>query len=68
MHTVQVQLEDNIYNDMVSRGVNLQEELKDIIKKAIYKKEYKMANDIKQGLEDVKKGKTRPVQDLLNEL
>lgn len=68
MHTVQVELEDNIYNDMVSRGVNLQDELKSMFKKAIYKKEYKIANDVKQGLEDVKNGKTRPVQELLNEL
>ena len=48
MHTVQVQLEDNIYNDMVSRGVNLQDELKTMFKKAIYKKEHKIANDINQ--------------------
>jgi hypothetical protein len=68
MHTVQVQLEDSVYNDMVARGVNLQDELKNMFKKAIYKKEHKIANDIKQGLEDVKNGKTRPVQDLLNEL
>jgi hypothetical protein len=68
MHTIQLEIEDNIYNDMIKRGINLQDELKGIVKKAIYKKEHKIANDIKQGLEDVNKGKTRPIQDLLNEL
>lgn len=73
MHTVQVQLEDNIYNDMVSRGVNLQEELKSIFNKAIYKKEHQIANNTIKGLQEVelyKQGKINLTssEDFLKEL
>lgn len=68
MHTIKLELEDSMYNDMVKKGIDLQKELKGIVSKVIYPKEYKIAEDIKQSLEDVKNGKTRPVQDLLNEL
>ena len=73
MHTVQVQLEDNIYNDMIARGINLQEELKTIFNKAIYKKENKIANGIMDGLKEVelyKQGKIElsSAEDFLQEL
>lgn len=68
MQTVQVQLEDNVYQDMVQRGVDIQGELKKMLNKAIYHKEHKIATDIKQGLEDIKNGKTRPIEDLFSEL
>lgn len=68
MQTVQIQLEDNIYQDMLKNGIDIQGELKKMIKKAIYNKEYKIANEIKQGLDEVKDGKTRPIKDLFDEL
>ncbi|MEA2028878.1 MAG: hypothetical protein U9N49_07875 [Campylobacterota bacterium] len=68
MHTIELQLEDSFYNDMLKRGVNLEEELKKIIKRTVYKKEYQIAQDIKEGLEDIKAKKTRPIEELLNEL
>jgi len=73
MQIVQVELEDNIYNDMVSRGVNLQDELKAMFNKAIYKKEHKTANDIIDGLKEVelyKQGKVEltSAEDFLQEL
>ncbi|MEA1955881.1 MAG: hypothetical protein U9N02_05250 [Campylobacterota bacterium] len=68
MHTVQVQLDDSIYDDMVKRGVDIQKEFKGMIKKVIYKKEYQIASDITKGLDDVKQSKTRPLEDLLNEI
>jgi len=68
MQTVQVQVEDNIYQDMLKNGIDIQGELKKMMKKAIYHKEHKIANDIKQGLDEVKSGKTRPIKDLFDEL
>jgi rRNA-processing protein FCF1 len=68
MHTVQVQLEDNVYQDMVQRGIDIQGELKRILNKVIYHKEHKIANDINIGLKEIKEGKTRPIKDLFSEL
>jgi len=68
MQTVQVQLEDNIYQDMLKSGIDIQSELNKILKKTIYHKEHKLANDITIGIEDIKAGKTRPIKDLFNEL
>jgi spore coat protein CotF len=68
MQTVQVQLEDNIYQDMLQSGIDIQGELKKMIKKTIYHKEYKMANEINQGISEIRNGKTRPIEDLFNEL
>ena len=68
MHTVQVQLEDNVYQDMVQRGIDIQGELKKMMDKAIYHKEHKIANDIATGLEEINQGKTRPIKDLFSKL
>lgn len=68
MHTIQVQLEDNVYQDMQKRGIDIQGELKKMMTKAIYHKEHKIATDIKQGLDEVKEGKIKPIEDLLSEL
>ncbi|MBL0708556.1 MAG: hypothetical protein JJW00_05885 [Sulfurimonas sp.] len=68
MQTVQVQLEDNIYKDMLQSGIDIQDELQKMIKKAIYHKEYKIATDINQGLREIKNSETRPIIDLSNEL
>ena len=68
MQTVQIQLEDNIYQDMQKSGIDIQGELKKMLEKVIYHKEHKIANDIIQGLDEVKQGKTRPIEDLFNEL
>ncbi len=46
MQTVQVQLEDNIYQDMLKSGIDIQGELKKMMKKAIYHKEHKIATEI----------------------
>lgn len=39
-----------------------------MIKKAIYKKEHKIANELAISLSDVAKGKTKPLQDLIDEV
>ncbi len=36
--------------------------------KAIYHREHKIANDIKQGIDEVKNRKSRPIEDLFSEL
>ncbi len=68
MQTIKVELEDSIYQDMLKSGINVQDELNKLLKKTIYHKEHKIANDIIIGIEDIKKGKTKPIQALFNEL
>jgi len=73
MQTIQVDLEDNIYQDMLNRGINVQEELNKLLKKTIYHKEHKIANDIIVGLEEVEQYKKGTINlsnanDLLSEL
>ncbi|MDC0932699.1 hypothetical protein OAR97_02520 [Arcobacteraceae bacterium] len=68
MQTVKLEVEDSIYNDMLKSGINIQEELNKVLKKTIYHKEHKIANDIIIGLEEIQQGKTRPIKDLFSEL
>ena len=68
MQTIQINLEDSMYQDMLNRGINVQEELNKLLKKTIYHKEHKIANDITVGLKEVKAGKSRPIKDLFSEL
>jgi hypothetical protein len=39
-----------------------------MINKIIYHKEYKIANDIKQGINEVEQDKTKPIENLLSEI
>jgi len=68
MQTIQVQLEDNIYQDMLKSGIDIQGELKKMMKKAIYHKEHKIAIEITQAINEVKNGKSRPIEELFSEL
>jgi hypothetical protein len=63
MKTIQLSVEDNVYQDILKSGIDIQCELK-----AIYKKEHKIANELAISLNDVAKGKTKPLQDLLDEI
>ena len=42
MKTIQLNVEDNVYQDILKSGIDIQSELKDMIKKAIYKKNIKL--------------------------
>lgn len=68
MQTIHLQVEDNLYNEIVKKGINVQDEFKNALHKMLYKKEHKMADDINQALDEVKQGKTNPIHKLLNEL
>jgi len=68
MQTVKLEVEDSIYNDMLKSGINIQEEVNKVLKKTIYHKEHKIANDIVIGFEEIKQGKSRPIKDLFSEL
>lgn len=63
-----IQIEDNMYQEILKSGINVQSEFNKLLQKTIYHKEHKIANDIIIGLEEVKQGKTRPAQDLLTQL
>ena len=68
MHTVKLELDDTLYDDIVKKGIDIQEVMRDTLKKVIYSKEYKIANDINQSIKDVKNQNTKPVSELLSEL
>ena len=68
MKTIQLNVEDNVYQNILKSGIDIQSELKDMIKKAIYKKEHKIVNELAISLNAVAKGKTKPIQDLLDEI
>lgn len=68
MKTIQLNIEDNIYKDVLKSGIDIQGELKEMLKKAIYKKEHNIAKDLVISLNEVAKGKTKPLKDLLNEI
>ncbi len=53
MQTIQFQIEDNLYNELINKGINIQDEFKIALDKILYKKEYQIANEIKKGLEEV---------------
>ena len=56
---------DSFYQDML-KNIDIQSELKKMMDKAIYSKEYKIANDIKQGINEIKQNKTKPIENLLH--
>ncbi len=68
MHTIHFQVEDNLYDEIIKRGINVQDELKLALNKILYKKEYKIADEINQSINEVKQGKTQPIQKLFSEL
>ncbi len=68
MQTIQFQVEDNLYNEMIKKGINIQDELKLAFNKILYKKEYQIADEINQSINEVKQGKTQPIQKLFSEL
>ena len=67
MQTIQLQIDDNVYNDIIKSGVNIQDELKSALHKIIYKTEHKIANDINKSLQEIKDGKSRPLSELLSD-
>ena len=68
MQTIQLELEDTLYADVVKKGIDIQAELKKALYKVLYSKEYKIANDINQSFQDLKDGKSRPLDELLSEV
>ncbi len=68
MHTIQLELDDTLYDDIVKKGINIQEVMKDTLKKTLYSKEYKIADDISKSMQDIKSENTKPVSELLSEL
>ncbi|MEK6659040.1 MAG: hypothetical protein AABY36_05105 [Campylobacterota bacterium] len=65
MHTIHLQVEDNLYNEIVKKGINVQDELKLALNKILYKKEYQIADEIKQAFDEVKQFKDGKI-DLTN--
>ena len=57
MQTIQLNVDDKFYNDIIKSGIDLQHELKKMIQKAIYINEHKIADEIKQGLSEIEQFK-----------
>jgi len=68
MQTINLQIEDTIYESIKKNGIDIKKELTMFIDKLVYSKEHKIADDINNSLEDVKNGKTKPLSELLNEV
>jgi len=68
MHTIKLELDDTLYEDVIKKGIDVQSELKKALHKIIYAKEYKIANDINQSLNDIKSANSRPLSELFNEV
>jgi len=68
MRTIRLELNDNFYNDIIKKGIDVQEVMKETLSKIAYSKEYKIANDIKQSIQDVKVGNSRPISELFSEV
>ena len=68
MQTLKLQIEDNLYNDIVKVGIDVHKEVKTFLKQKIYKKELKIANNLNKSIADIKQGNVRDLEDLLNEV
>ncbi len=64
MRTIQLQIEDNLYDDILKSGINIQDEIKSTLYKLVYKKEHKIANDIKMALQDIQENRSKPISEL----
>ena len=52
MQTIKLEIEDSFYEDMLNKGINIQEEFYKMIDKITYNKENNIANSIKEGLKE----------------
>ena len=68
MQTIKLQIEDSMYDDIVKKGIDIQDELKKVLHKLTYKKEYSIASDINQSLQDIKDNKSKPIAELFSEV
>ena len=68
MQTIQIEIEDPLYKEILKKGIDIKKELEENIRKIVYTKEYKMAEEIKTSLQDLKEGKSRPLNEVLNEI
>ncbi len=68
MHSIKLELDDTLYEDVIKKGIDVQSELKKALHKIIYAKEYKIANEINQSLNDIKSANSRPLSELFNEV
>lgn len=68
MRVVQLRLDDELYEKLIDKKIDIQHEIKSALYKLVYRKEHKIADDISSALVDVKEGKTNPIDKLLNEL
>jgi len=68
MHTIQIQVDDNIYDKINSLGIDIKNEFNHFLENILYKKEKKIANEINLSLKEIKEGKTKSLNELLDEL
>ena len=65
---IDVKIEDTLYNDIKKKGIDIKKEIEKNIRRIVYAKEYKIAEEIKDALGDLKKGKTIPLDEVLNDI
>ncbi|MFA6137802.1 MAG: hypothetical protein WC667_06925 [Sulfurimonas sp.] len=78
MQTIHFQVEDNLYDEMIKKGINIQDELKLAFNKILYNKESYLSSQnfqddkayFQNALEEIESGKVRlvPFDDGFDEL
>jgi len=68
MHTIRLEIDDSIYDKVNSLGIDIKNEFNNFLENILYKKEKKIANEINLSLKEIKEGKTKSLNELLNEL
>lgn len=68
MHTIQINIEDSLYEEFTKKGIDIKKEIEKNIHKFIYAKEYAIAQEIKEAIHEIKENKTIPINKLFDEI
>ena len=68
MHTIQIQLDDVIYDNISKLNIDIKQEFNKFLETLLYSKEKKIAEEINLSLKEIKEGKVKSLNELLDEL
>jgi len=68
MHTIQIQLDDKIYDNILKLNIDIKKEFNNFLERVLYLKEKKIADEINLSLKEIKEGKTKSLNELLDEI
>ena len=68
MHTIQIQLDDKIYDNILKLNIDIKKEFNNFLERVLYLKEKKIADEINLSLKEIKEGKTKSLNELLDKI